>query len=302
MRRNRGLIALDILLTLFLMLILYTIGFLLSEPVQFWEMISSVFQAANESGNSGSSSSGGGTNVIGEYLLTTLAAITAYAIWDWRQSPFLVMQSISEKTEIHANSEPNPVYRLEIENIGKKAAEDCQSHIFMKGTNPVDNELILIYYQLGWLNEKGKRITGQTEDVYSEMDVGAGNTCEIDLFRESSQHLKTMRWADSGRETVSRISEDSIDHQLSEIGEEILIDRSDTNEWDEELFRQQNNLEKKLLRVTEWTTSEIRVTSSNCKNISRRIDVDISDGNPEFKLLDDGSLWNRSLVRLRQIF
>lgn len=302
MRKNRILIGSIVLAGIIYLLMLSRSGYIVLESLPFWGDVSSTVQSVIGSVTSDPSSSEGDTSIILEFSLTTLAALTAYAIWDWRQSPFLYMKSITEKTEIHANSDPNPVYRLEIENIGRKEAKSCECHLFMKGKNPIDNELVLIYYQLGWLNEKGKIITGQTKDVYPEMDVGAGSTCEIDLFRESSHHLKTMRWADSGKETVSRIGEDTIDYQLSDIGDEILIERSDTNDWDEELFKQQNNLEKKLLRVTEWTTAEVRATSSNCEDISRRIDVDICDGDPEFTLIDDPSAWNQFSVWLRQAF
>lgn len=205
-----------------------------------------------------------------------LAAIIAYGLWAWLHSPHLIISGSGRVPIVDAtNGNTRYSHRFKIENIGTKAAKNCEGTLSMR--IPKEERVIRSQTPTHWLTTKDDLIVNDEKQRY-QTTIPAGGSQKLEVFRqERNKNLKPnvvsggRRFVETGKESKWH---SSVDKPLEATFED--ISKSVTND----IAKTSANLKEEDIQNADWSDARIKliVEAESARPLSVDLDIDEDDG------------------------
>jgi len=120
--------------------------------------------------------------------ISVVAAVLAYSIWAWVRSPHLIVRNVSSTTVVDPDEDEDQTsLRVEIQNIGTVAAENCEGFVEIRARKPASEESDLAILRgvspTPWLTRRADLIVTDDEHFYNTL-IPAGRSKKLELYRQ----------------------------------------------------------------------------------------------------------------------
>jgi len=111
-----------------------------------------------------------------------VGALLAYALWSWLHSPYLYPGTVALRDVVEVDeNETQRSIRLPIENIGTRAAENCEAVVQFRV--PVDDDVIRSFHPVPWLPRRAELVVDDEEHA-QRTTIPAGRDATLELMRQ----------------------------------------------------------------------------------------------------------------------
>lgn len=111
-----------------------------------------------------------------------VGALIAYAAWNWLHSPYLYPGPVALRDVVEVDEdETQRSIRLPIENIGTRAAENCEAVIQLRVR--VDDDVIRSFHPVPWLPRRAELVVDDEEHT-RRTTIPAGRDTTLELMRQ----------------------------------------------------------------------------------------------------------------------
>lgn len=139
-----------------------------------------------------------------------VGALIAYAAWSWLHSPFLYPSTVVHQELIEVdNDETQRSIRVDIQNIGTKAAENCEA--VLRFSLSTDGDVIRSFYPVPWLPRRAELVVDDEEHT-TRTTIPAGRGGTIELVRQY-RNGKTQIYPQRGGVKFIRTSQGDTYHR-----------------------------------------------------------------------------------------
>lgn len=204
-----------------------------------------------------------------------VGALIAYATWSWLHSPYLFPGEVIHREVVEVDeSESQRSVRLPVENIGTKAAENCEAGLRL--TVPTGDDVIRSFHPVPWLPHRAELLVDDQEHM-TRTTIPAGRSETLELFRQN-RNRNTQIYPHIGGDKFIRTSPEDTYHR--EIGEEVeYAVVSPKGRRDSDKIRATGVLQKDDVSDADWEDAvvELIVETESARPLEMAFDVMAND-------------------------
>ena len=184
-----------------------------------------------------------------------VGALIAYATWSWIHSPFLFPGQVvhQEVVEVDQNESQRSI-RLPVENIGTKAAENCEA--VLRLTVPVGEDVIRSFHPIPWLPNRAELVVDDQEHT-TRTTIPSSRSGTLELFRQYRDG-NTQIYPHTGGDKFIRTSPEDTYHR--EVGEEVeyaVLSPDGTSDSDK--IRSSGKIERADVADGDWGDAVVEI-------------------------------------------
>jgi hypothetical protein len=159
-----------------------------------------------------------------------VGALLAYAAWSWLHSPYLYPAKVIHQDVVEVDEdETQRSVRLPIENIGTRAAENCEAVLQFRV--PVDGNVIRSFHPIPWLPRRAELVVDD-EEHGRRTTIPAGRNSTLELMRQyRNQNLQVYPHI-GGDKFIRTNPEDAYHRPVNEEAEYAVLSPSGSTESD----------------------------------------------------------------------
>ncbi|MFD1599356.1 hypothetical protein [Halobellus rarus] len=133
-------------------------------------------------------------------IVSGLGAFSAYVLWSWLHSPHLTIEKVSQTPLIDPeNGNEQRSTRVSVNNIGTKAAENCQGTITLRVSD--EDGVIRSITRAPWIPTRSE-LTVNDNDQYYNATLPANRSKKFELVRQYRNGNVKLDARSSGRRFV----------------------------------------------------------------------------------------------------
>lgn len=222
-----------------------------------------------------------------------VGALIAYAVWSWLHSPFLYPSSVIHQDIIEVDEdEKQRSIRVNIQNIGAKAAENCEA--VLRLSLAIEDDVIRSFYPAPWLPRRAQLVVDDEEhSPITTIPAGRGGT--IELIRQY-RNGKTQIYPQKGGVKFIRTSPSDTYHR--ELGEEVeyaIVSPSGVR--DSDVVRAEAALSDTDIQTGDWKNAVLEMVVETESARPLEIDFDVAVDKEGQLTVERRSLpWKRRVV------
>lgn len=222
-----------------------------------------------------------------------VGALIAYASWTWLHSPFLYPSSVVHQDIIEVDeNESQRSVRVKIQNIGTKAAENCEA--VLRLSLDIEGDVIRSFYPVPWLPRRAQLVVDDEEHTTrTTMPAGRGGT--IELIRQY-RNGKTQIYPQRGGVKFIRTSPGDTYHR--EVGEEVeYAIMSPSGVRDSDVVRAKAALPESDVQAGDWKNAVLEMVVETESSRPLEIEFDVAVDEDGLLTVEQRPLpWKRRVV------